>query len=104
VAARIAAGRPAPAGHPDRSFNANTAFEFDTVGSPAMALGMTEPTFAIASACASATHAIGQSFHMIRGDAVTCALSGGTEACIAPGMERGWEALRCRACIRRSAS
>jgi nodulation protein E len=59
-----------------------------------MALGMTGPTFAVSSACASATHAIGQSFHMIRNGAVTCALSGGTEACITPGIVRGWEALR----------
>lgn len=59
-----------------------------------MALGMTGPTFAVSSACASATHAIGQSFHMIRSGAITCALSGGTEACITPGIVRGWEALR----------
>jgi nodulation protein E len=59
-----------------------------------MALGMTGPTFAVSSACASATHAIGLSFHMIRHGAITCALSGGTEACITPGIVRGWEALR----------
>jgi nodulation protein E len=59
-----------------------------------MSLGMTGPTFAVSSACASATHAIGQSFHMIRSGAAACALSGGTEACITPGIVRGWEALR----------
>jgi nodulation protein E len=59
-----------------------------------MLLGITGPTFAVSSACASATHAIGQAFHMIRSGAVTCALSGGTDACITPGILRGWEALR----------
>jgi nodulation protein E len=59
-----------------------------------MLLGITGPTFAVSSACASATHAIGQAFQMIRCGAVTCALSGGTEACITPGVLRGWEALR----------
>jgi nodulation protein E len=59
-----------------------------------MSLGITGPTFAVSSACASATHAIGQAFQMIRGGAVTCALSGGTDACITAGVLRGWEALR----------
>ncbi len=59
-----------------------------------MLLGITGPTFAVSSACASATHAIGQAFQMIRCGAVTCAMTGGTDACITPGVLRGWEALR----------
>jgi nodulation protein E len=59
-----------------------------------MLLGIRGPTFAIASACASATHAIGQAFHLIRGGAMTCAVTGGTDACITPGTLKGWEALR----------
>ena len=56
--------------------------------------GLTGPTFTIASACASATHAIGQAFHMVRSGMVKAAITGGTEACITYGTMRGWEALR----------
>jgi nodulation protein E len=59
-----------------------------------MLLGIKGPSFAVSSACASATHAIGQAFQMIRCGAVTCALAGGTEACITLGTLKGWEALR----------
>jgi nodulation protein E len=59
-----------------------------------MLLGIRGPTFAIASACASATHAIGQAFQLVRSGAVTCAMTGGTDACITPGTLKGWEALR----------
>jgi nodulation protein E len=52
------------------------------------------PAFVVASACASATHAIGQAFHMIRSGMVTCAVTGGAEACITFGTLRGWEAMR----------
>ncbi|HEY6256196.1 MAG TPA: beta-ketoacyl-[acyl-carrier-protein] synthase family protein [Xanthobacteraceae bacterium] len=59
-----------------------------------MTLGLKGPTFAVSSACASSTHAIGQAFQMIRSGAVTCALAGGTDACITAGVTRGWEAMR----------
>jgi nodulation protein E len=59
-----------------------------------MLLGIRGPTFAIASACASATHAIGQAFHLIKRGAMTCAVTGGTDACITPGTLKGWEAMR----------
>jgi nodulation protein E len=59
-----------------------------------MFFGIRGPTFAISSACASATHAIGQAFQMIRSGAVTCAVTGGAEACITVGSLRIWEALR----------
>jgi nodulation protein E len=59
-----------------------------------MACGLRGPAFAIASACASATHAIGIAFQMIRSRAVDCAVTGGTEACITFGTLRGWEAMR----------
>jgi len=52
------------------------------------------PSYAISSACASATHAIGQAFHMVRADTVTCAVCGGTEASITYGAMKGWEAMR----------
>jgi nodulation protein E len=59
-----------------------------------MACGLRGPAFAIASACASATHAIGIAFHMVRSGQVDCAVTGGAEACITFGTLRGWEAMR----------
>jgi nodulation protein E len=59
-----------------------------------MDCGLRGPAFAVASACASATHAIGIAFHMVRAGVVDCAVTGGTEACITFGTVRGWEAMR----------
>lgn len=52
------------------------------------------PSYAVASACASSTHAIGQAFHLVRSGMVTCALAGGAEAGISFGALKGWEAMR----------
>jgi nodulation protein E len=52
------------------------------------------PGYTIASACASATHAIGTAYHMIRSGMMECALTGGSEACLTFGTLKGWEALR----------
>jgi nodulation protein E len=59
-----------------------------------MACGLRGPGFTVASACASATHAIGIAFHMVRAGSVDCAVTGGAEACITFGVMRGWEAMR----------
>ncbi|MBI1208795.1 MAG: beta-ketoacyl-ACP synthase II [Azospirillum sp.] len=59
-----------------------------------MDLRLTGPTFVIASACASATHAIGQAFQMVRTGMVEAAVAGGAEACITIGGMKGWEAMR----------
>ncbi len=59
-----------------------------------MEFGLTGPAFSVASACASAAHAVGQAFHMLRGGQSTVAITGGTEACITYGTMKGWEALR----------
>ena len=59
-----------------------------------MAFGLRGPCFAPASACASATHAIGLAFHMIRAGMLDLALAGGSDASITPGFIKGWEALR----------
>src|SRR6185312_943408 len=56
--------------------------------------GTKGPAYAVASACASATHAMGQAFHMLRAGSVACALCGGTEASITYGGMKGWEAMR----------
>jgi nodulation protein E len=59
-----------------------------------MFCGLRGPAFVVASACASATHAIGLAFHMLRSGQVDCAVTGGAEACITFGTLRGWEAMR----------
>jgi nodulation protein E len=59
-----------------------------------MDLGVLGPTFNIASACASATHAIGTGFHMVRSGMLDVAIVGGCEAPLTLGFMRSWEALR----------
>ena len=59
-----------------------------------MFCGLRGPAFVIASACASATHAIGLAFQMLRAGQIDCAVTGGAEACITFGTLRGWEAMR----------
>lgn len=59
-----------------------------------MVCGIRGPAFVIASACASATHAIGVAFQMVRSGAVTAAITGGTEACVSTGSMKSWEAMR----------
>jgi nodulation protein E len=64
------------------------------VSQVSMDLGIKGPTFTVASACSSGTHAIGQAFQMVRAGQVPIALTGGTEACLTVGTIKGWEALR----------
>jgi nodulation protein E len=59
-----------------------------------MDLGLKGSTFAVASACASGTHAIGLAFRSIRSGDTDVALSGGSEASITLGTLLAWEALR----------
>jgi nodulation protein E len=56
--------------------------------------GSRGPSFAIGSACASATQAIGIAAHFIRAGLVDRAVTGGAEACITASGMKGWEALR----------
>ena len=56
--------------------------------------GLRGPAFAVASACASANHAIGQALLLLRSGAAEVALTGGTEACITVGGVKAWEAMR----------
>ena len=60
----------------------------------AMAHGVTGPVFAVTSACASATHAIGLAFGMVRTGMVDTAIAGGSEACLTYETFKAWEALR----------
>lgn len=52
------------------------------------------PAFVIASACASATHAIGIAYQMVRSGIARCAVTGGAEACLTLGSIKSWEAMR----------
>lgn len=56
--------------------------------------GITGPTFAVSSACASASHAIGQAFRMVQHGMVKAAVTGGSEACLTLGTLKAWESLR----------
>jgi nodulation protein E len=59
-----------------------------------MRYGAKGPTFALASACSSATQAIGEAFEMVMSGRADRAIAGGTEACVTNGSMRAWEALR----------
>src|SRR6201995_3820640 len=59
-----------------------------------MEYGVTGPSFAVVSACASANHAMSQAFEMIRSGRADFALTGGTEACVTVTTVKAWEAVR----------
>jgi nodulation protein E len=56
--------------------------------------GARGPSFAVSSACASGTQAIGIGAQMVRAGVVDRAIVGGTEACITGSGMKSWEALR----------
>jgi len=59
-----------------------------------MRYGAKGPTFALASACSSASQAIGEGLEMIRAGRADRAVVGGAEACVNNGGMRAWEQLR----------
>jgi nodulation protein E len=59
-----------------------------------MEFGIRGPSFTLASACASANHAIAQAVLMIRAGLVDAAIAGGTDAPFTYGLLKSWEALR----------
>jgi nodulation protein E len=59
-----------------------------------MATGIMGPGFTVASACASAIHAMGVTLHMLRSGLIDYAITGGSESCLTFGTLKGWEALR----------
>jgi 3-oxoacyl-[acyl-carrier-protein] synthase II len=63
-------------------------------GQLAISLGITGPNFAVVSACATGSHAIGEGAELIkRGDA-EAVLTGGAEACMHPLILAGFTAMR----------
>jgi nodulation protein E len=59
-----------------------------------MEFGIVGPTYNVSTACASATHAIGQAFALVRSGAAEAAITGGSEAPFTLGHLKKWEALR----------
>jgi nodulation protein E len=56
--------------------------------------GIQGPSFTVASACASANHAMGVAFHMVRSGMSSAAVTGGAECVFTYATLKGWEALR----------
>lgn len=56
--------------------------------------GLRGPSLSIATACAASAHAIGEAAEMIRAGRADVMIAGGADAPIAPGIVRGWEAMR----------
>lgn len=59
-----------------------------------MEFGITGPAYTVATACSSASHAIGQAYWMVRSGAVQMAIAGGSEAPFSFGILKAWEAMR----------
>jgi len=59
-----------------------------------MEFGAQGPALAIATACSSAGHAIGEAFHFIKFGMADMMLAGGSDAPITYGMVRSWESVR----------
>jgi 3-oxoacyl-[acyl-carrier-protein] synthase II len=63
-------------------------------GQLAITLGITGPNYAVVSACATGSHAVGEAAEMIKRGAADAVLAGGTEACIVPLILAGFTAMR----------
>ncbi len=63
-------------------------------GQIAIALGIRGPNYAVVSACATGSHAIGEGAELIRRGDADAVLAGGTEACIHPLLFAGFCAMR----------
>lgn len=63
-------------------------------GQVSMQFGITGSSMTIATACASATHAIGESFRMIRHGYLDMAVTGGTESSITPVSVAGFCSMK----------
>jgi 3-oxoacyl-[acyl-carrier-protein] synthase II len=63
-------------------------------GQVAISFGMTGPNFAVASACATGGHAIGESWEIIRRGDADVMVAGGSEAGITESMVGGFTAMR----------
>src|SRR5213596_468949 len=63
-------------------------------GQMAISLGIKGPNYAVVSACATGSHAVGEAAEMIKRGAADAVLAGGTESCIIPLILAGFTAMR----------
>ena len=63
-------------------------------GQLAISLGIKGPNYAVVSACATGSHAIGEAAEMIKRGSADAVLAGGTESCIVPLILAGFTAMR----------
>jgi 3-oxoacyl-[acyl-carrier-protein] synthase II len=63
-------------------------------GQLAISLGMRGPNYAVVSACATGSHAIGEAAELVRRGDADAVLAGGTEACMHPLILAGFCAMR----------
>jgi len=59
-----------------------------------MEMGLTGAGFTLSTACASAAHAIGLAYWLVRSGGAPIAISGGSEAPFSLGLLKAWEAMR----------
>jgi 3-oxoacyl-[acyl-carrier-protein] synthase II len=63
-------------------------------GQLAISLGIKGPNYAVVSACATGSHAVGEAAEMIKRGPADAVLAGGTESCIVPLILAGFTAMR----------
>jgi 3-oxoacyl-[acyl-carrier-protein] synthase II len=63
-------------------------------GQLAISLGIKGPNYAVVSACATGSHAVGEAAELIKRGDVDAVLAGGTEACMHPLIFAGFTAMR----------
>src|SRR2546430_9184945 len=63
-------------------------------GQLAISLGIRGPNYAVVSACATGSHAIGEGAELVRRGSVDAVLAGGAEACMNPLILAGFVAMR----------
>src|SRR3954454_196066 len=63
-------------------------------GQLAISLGIKGPNYAVVSACATGSHAVGEAAEMIKRGAADAVLAGGTEACLIPLILAAFTAMR----------
>jgi 3-oxoacyl-[acyl-carrier-protein] synthase II len=63
-------------------------------GQIAIELGVRGPNYAVVSACATGSHAVGEGAELVRSGAADVVLAGGTEACVHPLILAGFTNMR----------
>jgi 3-oxoacyl-[acyl-carrier-protein] synthase II len=77
-----------------RPFTVLSVMNNAAAGHISIRFGFKGPNVTLSSACASSALAIGEAFRAVRSGQMPCALAGGTEACLVPGVLRAWQALK----------